>query len=177
MAYTGKGQRINRTAVADIFGVSINTIDGWVKSGCPVIQRGARGVEWVFNSADVSRWLNGRAVDTANGGVALNEKELRIRRLAAETALSELELAKAKALVAPLEQVERMATRAFAEVRANIRNVPGRVVSMLIGETDERRFKEVLAGELDQALEALASADLVDDDEPEGEEDLDEDAE
>lgn len=47
-----------------------------------------------------------------------------------------------------------------AVIRANIMNVPSRVVSQLIGETDESRFKDVLSAELMQALEAAADADI-----------------
>lgn len=161
MAGDGKGKAANRAGLADIFGVSLPTVDAWVRAGCPVVQRGGRGVEWTFNSAEVARWLRDKAVEQAAGAETLDEKELKVRKLAAEAKLLELELAKARELVAPLDQVERMVQRAFAEVRAGIRNVPGRVVALLIGETDERRFKQVLGDELDQALETLASADLA----------------
>ncbi len=171
MAYTGKGKQVNRGGIADLLGVSATTVDAWVRAGCPVVQRGSRGIEWVFNTADVARWLRDKAVEQAAGTETLDEKELKIRKLAAEAKLLELELAKAQELVAPLEQVERMVQRAFAEVRAGIRNVPGRVVAMLIGESDERRFKQVLGSELDQALEVLASIDLAGGDEPEDEAD------
>jgi phage terminase Nu1 subunit (DNA packaging protein) len=74
---------------------------------------------------------------------------------------AELDLAKAKGLVAPLDQIERNLARVFAEVRANMRNLPGVVVSQLIGETDERKFKQVMLREIDQVLEVLADADLT----------------
>jgi len=169
MAYTGKGKQVNRGGIADLLGVCATTVDAWVRAGCPVVQRGSRGIEWVFNTAEVARWLRDKAVEQAAGTETLDEKELKIRKLAAEAKLLELELAKAQELVAPLEQVERMVQRAFAEVRAGIRNVPGRVVAMLIGESDERRFKQVLGSELDQALEALANTDLAGGDEADDE--------
>jgi len=97
--------------------------------------------------------------------------ELRLRHLAAQTSLAELELARAKGEVAPVDQMQRAMASAFAEVRANMRNVPARAVLMLIGETDKVRFKKVLMAEIDKALAALAEADLVD----EGEIDPDED--
>ena len=52
--------------------------------------------------------------------------------------------------------------RAFAEVRAGMRNLPQRTVSMLIGETDERRFKSVMMGEIDEVLKSLVTASLLD---------------
>jgi phage terminase Nu1 subunit (DNA packaging protein) len=55
-----------------------------------------------------------------------------------------------------------------------MRNLPSRTVSLLIGETDERRYKRVLLEEIDQILEVLAKADLlaIDDDDPDLQGDL-----
>lgn len=159
------GQQCNKGELCAIFGVSPPTVDGWIRNGCPIVQRGARGVAATFNTADVARWLRDRARDEGAGTSQADEAELKRRKLAAETALSELELAKARGDVAPLDQVERMVSRAFAEVRAGMRNIPGRVVATLIGETNERQFKKVLLEEIDQALEALANAQLTGDEE------------
>lgn len=162
MTSKGKGQVLNRGELAQFFGVSSPTIDSWVRAGCPIITKGARGVAASFNSADIANWLRTKARDEGAGTVKADESELKRRKLAAETGLAELELAQARSLVAPLDQVERMVSRAFAEVRAGLRNIPSRVVSQLIGETNERTFKKVLLDEIDQALEALSNADLSD---------------
>jgi phage terminase Nu1 subunit (DNA packaging protein) len=168
LAAKGKGQEVNRTGLSDVFGVALNTIDSWVRQGCPVVQRGVgKGQPWKFNTADVAQWLRDKSVQEATGDKVADEAEMTRRRKLADTMLAELNLAKAMGDVAPIDQVERMVQRAFAEVRAGMRNLPGRVVSQLIGETDERRFKAVLLGEIDQVLVALAEADLEagDDDE------------
>ncbi len=47
-----------------------------------------------------------------------------------------------------------------ATIRANVMNVPSRVVSQLIGETDEGRFKELLREELIQALETASESEV-----------------
>ncbi len=51
-----KGQVVNRADLANINGVSLPTIDDWVCRGCPVMQRGARGRAWQFNTAEVRNW-------------------------------------------------------------------------------------------------------------------------
>lgn len=159
MGYKGKGQIVNRTVLADIFGVALNTIDMWVRAGMPVVARGSQGVAWEFNTANCLKWRQDEAAAKAGDG----EKDLdalKIRKLAAETALAELELAKARSDVAPIEQIDLMLSRTFATVRAGMMNIPSRVVSQLIGETDERRFKSVLGDEINIVLENLASTDL-----------------
>lgn len=166
---TTKGQILNRRDCANFFGISEPVLDKWMQSGCPV-KKGSRGVASEYNSAEVAHWLRVKSREEGAGTSQADEAELKRRRLAAETSMAELELAKAKGLVAPLDQVERMVSRAFAEVRANMRNIPGRVVSTLIGELDERIFRRVMLEEIDHALEALTNTDLAEpEDEPEPE--------
>ena len=76
-----------------------------------------------------------------------------------------------------VEQIERALSKAFGEVRANLRNVlPGRAARRLVGETNQTQIKAVLLEEIDQALEALADDDLINETDLElAEEDEDED--
>lgn len=162
----GKGRQCNRSELAEVFGVSMPTVDHWVRSGCPYVEKGGPGKPWRFLSSEVAAWREQRAREEASGTALADEDELRRRKLAAETAKAELDLAQARGKVCDLEQVERALTVAFAAVKANMRNIPGRVVTTLLGETNDVKFKSVLALEIDQALEGLADEHLV------GEEDL-----
>lgn len=106
------------------------------------------------------KYLKDRSVGGGrDGAIDYHAEKARLTKLQADTA--ELGLAKEQGLVTTVDQVERMVTKAFAEVRAGMRNLPGRSVSLLIGETDERRFKRVLMQEIDQVLETLATIDLT----------------
>lgn len=160
MAFKGKGREVNRDELAETFGVSLNTVSSWVRNGCPFEQRGRQGKPWRFNTSDVSEWLREQARLEAAGQAPLDEYELKLRKLAAETAQAELDLATARKQVAPIDEFERARALENATVRANVMNVPSRVVSQLIGETDEARFKAVLSAELIQALEAAAESDI-----------------
>ena len=52
-------RRANKALVADFFGVAITSVDGWVRRGCPYIQRGERGTPWVFDLLQVAEWRFG----------------------------------------------------------------------------------------------------------------------
>jgi phage terminase Nu1 subunit (DNA packaging protein) len=158
----GRGEVISRGRLAEVCGVSAPTVDHWVISGCPFVTRGGRGKAWAFNSADVMAWRIERAKDDAGGAAPADERDLKLRRLKALTELDELELAKARGEVAPLDQVTRTMEMAFGEVRAALRAVPARAARRILGETNETRVKAVLLDEIDQALEALADTDLAD---------------
>jgi phage terminase Nu1 subunit (DNA packaging protein) len=157
-----KGQDVNRTGLSAIFGVSLPTIDAWVRAGCPGVKQGAgKGGGWTFNTAAVSKWLEDRAAAEAAGDTVADEAALKKRKLLAETLSAEHDMMLKRKLVAPLDQVERAMTRVFAEIRSNMRSLPARSVTLLIGQTDERKFKEVLLREIDVVLESLASFDVL----------------
>lgn len=157
-----RGRVVNRAELAEINGVSMPTIDDWVKRRCPVVQRGGRGRAWQFNTAEVRNWREDDIRAESSQAINATKDELVLRKLAAETEQAELDLARSKDEVVPVEQLERAMVKAFGEVRAGMRNVvPGRAASRLLGETDETTFKEVLREEIDHALEALADSDLI----------------
>ena len=158
-----KGKQVTRQALADVFGVSLPTIDAWVRKGCPFVEKGGRGQEWQFNTAHVSKWLRDRDVEEATGGIPDDLEELKIREQKAKTELTELELATKKGEVALIAEFERAQAMVFAAIRANIMNVPQRAVLQLLGETDERAFKEKLKAELVLALETSAEEELEED--------------
>jgi len=170
----GRGQKVSRRDLAAIFGVSLPTVDAWVRQGCPYDARGGRGKEWTFDTADVARWREERAAADA-GSQDVDLEKLKARRIKAETLLSELELAKAQGLVAPLDQVERVLSRAVAEVQTNLRGrLVTRLVTQLLGETDERQFKRVALAEIDDVLASLANIDITADEPADSPDDEDE---
>ncbi len=104
--------------------------------------------------------------EMAGGDKASELTAERVRKLRADASLAELELAKARALVAPIAELESVWNQACGIIRANMLQVPRRVVSALIGETDEARFKQVLTDEITLALATAAEADFTPEDDP-----------
>ena len=147
---------VNRSELAVVFGVSVVTVDNWMKQGCPMVERGGTGGRsHKFDTAAVFRWRNDLARESMNPD-AQSAEELKLRKLRAETELAELELAEAAGIVAPVVDFERALAKQNAVVRQNVMTVPQRVVLSLIGEKDETRFKKVLSDELRLALERAA---------------------
>lgn len=148
---------VDSVQLADIHGVNRTQIYNWIKEGCPVHEQGKRGKSThKFDTAAVAKWHIKRAKNAVTMNADnLTYEEARTRKIAAEAELSELELAKKKALVADLEEVERELADKFAEMRSSLRKIPERCVLRLIGEMDESRIKEIILEEVDSALEAL----------------------
>lgn len=160
-----KGQVVNRTNLAQIFGVSMPTVDRWVVNGMPVAKAGSRGVSAEFNTADCFEWLRNTAVDEATGKVLADDATIERRTKTAKMIRMELDLEKEKGTLAPIKQVEAILAGAFAEMRAKMRIIPSRAYGALVGEDDESRFKEILLAEIDGALTDLSVGKLFNNDE------------
>jgi len=53
----------NKADVASWFGVSLTTVDQWLRRGCPYMQRGERGKQWQFDLLGVAKWKYGAPDD------------------------------------------------------------------------------------------------------------------
>jgi len=91
----------------------------------------------------------------------------RNRKIKAEADLTTMQAQKMRGELVPLKQVERALAMVLAEVKVGMRNIPQRTATMLIGEQNETRIKEVLLTEVDQTLEAMANMNF---EEPDGDE-------
>lgn len=164
----GRGQKVSRGDLAAIFGVSLPTVDTWVKSGCPFVERGGRGRAWTFDTADVAEWRRQVAADEAGGTDSIDEATITRRKKIAETKLVEMEFLQKAGALAPVGQMERAVAGVLSEVQSNLRGAfIARLVAQLLGEQDARTFKRVALSEVDAVLKSLAEMDITVD-EPEG---------
>ncbi len=160
MPRNGTGHIAGLGEIADIFGVSQATVKVWIKKGLKPLKQGGKGVSWAFRTSDVHKWLmENEATKHAN---ASDAKQLQIRKLEAETISAELNLAKAKGEVAPVDDMKRLVTNAFLDVKARLRIIPERASIKLIGLNNETDIKCVLLKEIDKSLTALADPETWD---------------
>lgn len=47
---------VNKQELAELFAISVPTVDSWIKAGCPVEQRGTHGKPYVFDVSKVADW-------------------------------------------------------------------------------------------------------------------------
>ena len=131
--------------------------------------------EGVIPKADRGRYELAPAVQgyiryLADRNLKVDGKEIidfnaeRARKLRAEADIAELEAARKRSEVATVSQVQRSVENAFAEVRANMRNIPSRLATQIVGEMNETVLKEKMLDEIDLALSALSEGfDLAED--------------
>lgn len=104
--------------------------------------------------------------DAAGSGSELQRQ--RTRKVRADADKAELELEKLRGTLVSRETVVRVQSERYTIIRVGMMNIPQRVVTMLLGETDEAVFKQKLRQEIILALTAAAEAaiEINDDEEP-----------
>jgi len=58
-----KSRLANKAEAAEWFGVSIPSIDAWLRRGCPYVTRGERGTQWRLDLLDVAKWKFGASTE------------------------------------------------------------------------------------------------------------------
>lgn len=98
------------------------------------------------------------------GDIGEEINKARLRKLNADAARAELELAKERGEVALISEFERAQSAKYAVIQRNVLNVAQRAVLQLLHETDETVWKQKLREELTLALKTAAETepDLTD---------------
>lgn len=125
-----------------LLGISGRRVRQWAEQG--IIQRADRGL---YQLGPCLQAL----LENASGTGSQLQRE-RIRKTAADADMAELQYAVARKEVAPITEFGMVQRRSYAIIRANVMNVPQRVVVQLLGVTDETEFKRKLKAELTLAL-------------------------
>lgn len=152
------GVEVSKAELANLYGLSLPTIGQWVNKGCPWITKGAPGKQWKFNTADVATWREEHIAQQVQGDTSqLDIDEARRRKLAAEAAMMELDLAKRRGEVIEIEQVAAIIGDDYANVRAKLLSLPTKLAPMLTGIEDPLECKALIERGVTEALEELTA--------------------
>lgn len=140
-----------------------NTIVKWVDNGLPYIEKADRdlGKPWIFDSAEVVRWLEKRAADvTAEklGDSTLDGKtsteEAKRRRAVAEAVVSEIEAAEAIRTVVRVSHIVEKIASDYSEIRNRLMSLPDSIAGR-VDATVSQKVKDVADEQIRIALKAL----------------------
>jgi terminase small subunit / prophage DNA-packing protein len=153
---------VNRIKLAEIFGVAADTITAWAKRGCPVIQRGAKGVEWQFNTADVIQWRVSELTETSAEPVG-GYDEGQARKMQADADLAEIKRDKERGKLIELQIVADVVRGEYATVRTRLGSLPG-ILAPRLDSSRALEFQPVIAEVVDDILTELSADDRLQDD-------------
>lgn len=164
MPRKGAGHLVNRETLAQIMGVSLNTLNAWGKLGMPAVQRGGQGRAWTYNTADVIAWRIDQLVSKSTGGSGpANFDTDRARKMAADADVAELERDKQRGRLVELDVIAQMVRSEYATVRTRFGALPG-ILAPRLDTARALEFQPVIAEAVDEILTELSADDSLDDD-------------
>lgn len=119
-------RRLNKGELAQFFEVSPQAVDGWIRRGCPYVEKGRPGQPWVFDALDVAKWRFGEQADSsAPIDPDLLPPQDRKAWFDSEVRRRELQLQDRELI--PASEVEHCVARAFSTLAQGLRSVPDNI--------------------------------------------------
>lgn len=155
------GVEMSKSEIAIFYGVNINTITQWIAKGCPFVQKGGPGKKWILSSLEVTQWREEQITAAAVGDVSqLDINEARRRKLAAEAAMTELDLAHRRGDLIEIEFIADMVGNDYANMRAKLLALPTKLAPQLVGMDDPVECTALLDKGVTEALEELTADEI-----------------
>jgi phage terminase Nu1 subunit (DNA packaging protein) len=149
-------RRANKAELAAFFDVSLPTIESWVRRGCPVVQRGSKGVSWVFDLLQVSEWkFSGMAPQGAGEDGEIDPSRLppAERKAWFESEIKRRDLQVRDGELIPASDLELCIATAFAAIAQGVRAIPDNLERRIGCGAD---VAETVGQILDEEMSALA---------------------
>lgn len=149
--------QVNRDKLSDFLGVSPRRIDELVREGMPGERPKVTGDSWKFDTAAAVEWLRQKERQNVLGEVVrIDETEAKRRKVAAEAALMELELAKAQGKVLPISDFSKSWERMIGSCRAKLLGLGSKLGPALAIMSDASQCSVAIDRELNEALQELS---------------------
>lgn len=148
---------LNREKLAEFLGCSLRTIDEYKRQGMPGDAPKRPGDQWKFDTAASVEWLRQRERQSALGEIAtIDEAEAKRRKLAAEAAMAELELAKAEEQAISVQDFGQAWAAMIGSARAKLRGVGSKLGPTVAIIEDPSECSSAIDVEINEALQELS---------------------
>ena len=158
------GRTINRSDLSSLCGVSLPTVDAWVRKGCPIIERGSKGREAKYDSAAVIRWIRDNAVADAVSGLQdsggkVSRDEADRRRAVANAITAEVEADEALKSVMSRFDGEGILADFCQALRSSLATTGAKIANRTAAMTNPAEIRDFCQSEINRSFKA-AEADL-----------------
>ncbi len=152
-----KGEIVNKARVATITGKVVVTIDTWLRKGCPFVQKGGKGKEWLFDTAAVIAWREEQTANNILGDLDdLDFEELKKRKIAAETAMMELDLALKREDAVSLDDISKEWAAMAEAFRARCMAIGPKTAPLIAVEKNLNKCRKIIDDAVYEALNELS---------------------
>lgn len=153
-----QGQIVNKRGLSEIFGISVQGIDGWLARGCPYLEKGAPLVGYKFDTAAVVEWRSQQAVsDAIASNPGADESDADNRLITAQATLAELKLFRELGQHVTLDDVSRVWSQLLASCKARILSVPSKTAAASRASATNEIARSIIEAALREALDELNS--------------------
>lgn len=147
---------LNREKMAEFLGCSLPTIDKYKREGMPCEPPRLRSEGYRFDTAAAVNWLRQKERQSVLGEVVrIDETEARRRKLAAEAAMAEFELAKAEGRALLIDDFARCWEKMIGACRAKLLGLGSKLGPGLAIIADPSQCSVAVDRALNEALEEL----------------------
>lgn len=153
---------VNRKNLANVFGVTLPTIDAWRERGMPFVTEGRLGREWEFETrACIDWWIEQQARRTRASGSTDPEfesiEEAERRKRIAQADRAEVYVAKEAGILVPIDEVAAVVAEEHSRVRSRLLSIPNelRPAVLTFLAHDRPAAEQLLASAEEGILEAL----------------------
>lgn len=149
---------VSQIELSRLLDFSTAAIRAWEAQGCPVEQRAKRkGEANLYSVASVVRWREQQAALSASGNLAaMDMEEAKRRKLAAEAALVEIDLARKRAEVVDVSVIAAVVGGALSACRARLLGIGASVAPRLQLASDTASRKEMIDDAINEALHEIS---------------------
>lgn len=152
---------LNREKLAELLGCALRTVDEYRRQGMPGEAPARPGAQWRFDSAAVIEWLRNRERHDALGEVAnISEADAKRRKLAAEAAIAEHELAEKQGKAVSVADFQAATSKIIGAARAKLLGIGSAVGPEVALESDPAQCEAIVQGRINEALEELSEGDI-----------------
>lgn len=161
MPVKGRGQIVTRQGLADVFGVSVVTVDTWRRNGMPVLSEGSKGKSFEFNTSDCIEWRVREKVaearpDVDEDGARVSAEEAERRKKVADAGLAELRLAQFDGTLVEASEVESAWGDLMTLCKRRLLALPTKLAPILAIENDAAKIQRGLNDAITDALNELS---------------------
>jgi terminase small subunit / prophage DNA-packing protein len=147
---------VNKTQLADIIGRTEEWITQAQKDQTfPVVERGRGRAGNKYETSDVIHWINRRAVDNLVGD-KIDIEEAKRRKIAAEAALAEVELAITQGKLIPADQIEKAWSEMIMACRSKLLSIPTKASPEVFAAENLTEVKVILKQSINEAINELS---------------------